>query len=93
MADWQWGEGLGNDFEGNKKMFLKEAKRMRNSEQARDEMVKDVNGKILQVGVVVRRRCAQNFEQVLNMADAREATINVVGNWQMPVLGDYYWTK
>ena len=27
MADWQWGERLGNDFEGNKKMFLKDEER------------------------------------------------------------------
>ena len=25
---------------------------------------------------------------VLNVADVREANINVVGNWRMPVLGD-----
>ena len=28
------------------------------------------------------------FEQVLNVADVREANINVVGNWWMPVFGD-----
>ena len=27
-------------------------------------------------------------QQVMNVADVREANINVVGNWQMPVLGD-----
>ena len=44
MADRRRGEQLGNDFEGNKKMFWKEVKRVRKGEQARDEMVKDVNG-------------------------------------------------
>ena len=88
MADWRWGERLGNDFEGNKKMFWKEVKRVSKGEQARDEMVKDVNGQILRNGVEVRRRLVQYFEQVLNMADAREANINEVGNWWMPVLGD-----
>ena len=39
-------------------------------EQARDEMVKDVNGKILRDGVHVRRRWAEYFEQVLNVTDA-----------------------
>ena len=39
-------------------------------------------------GVEVRRRWAQYFEQVLNVADVREANINVIGNWRMPVLGD-----
>ena len=51
-------------------------------------MVKDVNGQILRDGVEVRRRWAEYFEQVLNVADVREANINVVGNWRMPVLGD-----
>ena len=51
-------------------------------------MVKDVNGQILRDGVEVRRRWAEYFEQALNVADVREANINVVGNWQMPVLGD-----
>ena len=50
---------------------------------------KDVNGQILRDGVEVRRRWADYFELVLNVADVREANINVVGNWQMPVLGDF----
>ena len=36
-----------NDFEGNKKMFWNEVKQVRKGERAREEMVKDVNGKIL----------------------------------------------
>ena len=36
----------------------------------------------------MRRRWAEYFEQVLNVADVREANINVVSNWQIPVLGD-----
>ena len=31
---------------------------------------------------------AAYFEQVLNVADVREANINAVGNWRTPVLGD-----
>ena len=31
---------------------------------------------------------AEYFEQVRNVADVREANINVVGNWRVPVLGD-----
>ena len=61
---------------------------MRKGEQAREEMVKDVNGQILRDGVEVRRRWAEYFEQVLNVADVMEVNINVVGNWRMPVLGD-----
>ena len=56
MVDRRWGERLGNDFEGNKKMFWKEVKQVRKGEQAREEMVKDVNGQILHDGVEVRRR-------------------------------------
>ena len=88
MADRRWGERLGNDLEGNKKMFWKEVKRVRIGEQAREEMVKDVNGQILRDGVEVRRRWAEYLEQVLNVADLREANINAVGYWRMPVLGD-----
>ena len=36
----------------------------------------------------MRRIWAEYFEQVLNVADVREANINVVGNWRMPVMGD-----
>ena len=60
---------------------------MRKGEQAREEIVKDVNGEILRDGVEVRRM-AEYFEQVLNVAEVREANINVVGNWRMPVVGD-----
>ena len=69
-------------------MFWKEVKRVRKGEQVREEMVKDVNGQILHDGIEVRRRWAEYVEQVLNVADVRGANINVVGNWQMPVLGD-----
>ena len=61
---------------------------MRKGELAREEMVKDVSGQILRDGVEVRRRWAKYIEQVLNVADAREANINIVGNWRMPVFGD-----
>ena len=79
---------MGNDFEGNKTMFWKEVKRVRKGEQAKDEMVKDVNGQILHNDVKVKRKMAVYFEQILNMADVMEANMNVVGNWRMPVMGD-----
>ena len=47
-----------------------------------------VNGQVLRDGIEVRRRWAEYFEQVLNVADVREANIKVVGNWRMPVFGD-----
>ena len=60
----------------------------RKREHARDEMLKDINGKILRDGGEVRSSWAEYFEQVLHVADVREANINVVGYWRMPVLGD-----
>ena len=42
-------------------MHWKNIKRVRNGEQARDEMVKDMNGRILQYGVDVRKRWAEYF--------------------------------
>ena len=59
MVHQRWGERLGNDFEGNKKMFWKEVKRVRKDEQGREEMAKDDNGQILRDGVEVRRRWAE----------------------------------
>ena len=50
-------------------MFRREVQRVRQCEQARDEMVKDLSGQILRDGVQVRRRWAEYFEQVLNVAD------------------------
>ena len=37
----------------------------------------DVNGQILRDGIEVRRRWAGYFDQVRNVADVREASINV----------------
>ena len=67
------GRAIGDDVEGNKKMFWKEVKRVRKGEQAKEEMVKDVNGQILRDGVEVRSRWEEYFDQVLNVADVREA--------------------
>ena len=53
---------------------------MRKGEQAREEMVQDVNDQILRNDIEVRRRWAEYFEQVLNVADVKDANINVVGN-------------
>ena len=72
MAGWQLGGRLGNDFEGNKKLFRKEVTRVKKGEQESDKMVKDVNCQILRDGVEVRRRWVEYFEQVLNVADVRE---------------------
>ena len=75
--EWQIGDGesdWGIIIEGNTKKFWKEVKRVKKREQARDE-----NGQILRDGVEVRMRWAEYFEQVLNVADVREANINIFG--------------
>ena len=48
-----------------------------------------MNGRILRDDVEVKRRCAEYFGQILNVVDVMEAIINIVGNWLMPVLGDF----
>ena len=53
MTDWQYGPRLWNYYEKNIMTFWKEVKRERKGEQARDEMVKDVNDQILRDGVEV----------------------------------------
>ena len=37
--------------------------------------------------MVVRSRCAEYFEQVLNVEDVK-ANISVSGDWRMPVFGE-----
>ena len=59
---------------------------MRKGEQAREELVEDVNGQIVSDGVEVRRRWAEYFEQVLNVADLREANIYQC-SWQLADAG------
>ena len=36
----------------------------------------------------MRRRWTEYFEQVLTVEDIREANINVIGDWQMRVIGE-----
>ena len=69
-------------------MFWKKVRQVRKGEQPRDKMVKNLNGQIFRDCEEVRKRWAEYFVQVLNVADDREANIDVVGNWLMPMLGD-----
>ena len=62
-------------------------KRTRKGEQARDEMVKDVNCQLLRDGVALMMRWAAYFEQVPNMIDVTETKVNVVHDRRTPVLG------
>ena len=69
-----------------KKRFWQEVKQVRNGEQARDEMVMDLDVQILRDGVEVS--LVEYFEQVLIVEDAREANTNPVGDRRMSVLGE-----
>ena len=53
-------------------MFWKEERRVRNCEQTKDEVVKDVNGQILPDGDGVRRMWENYFEQILNVEDLKK---------------------
>ena len=55
-ADARWGRRLCQNFEGNKKMFWKEVKRVRKGETGKEEVVKDGNGQLLLESGVVRKR-------------------------------------
>ena len=57
---------------------------MRKYEQAREDIVKDLNGQILLDGDKVKMRWAEYFEQALNVEDVREVNINVDDDRQMP---------
>ena len=47
VKDSQWGERLGNEFDGNKKLFCKVVIPVRKRVQERDEIVMNANGQIL----------------------------------------------
>ena len=59
QKEWRTGDVESNQgmiLRETKKMFWKEVKLVRKGEQAREEIVKDVNGQILCDGIEVRRR-------------------------------------
>ena len=52
-----------------------------------DEIVKDINGRLLR-GSKARKRWAEYFEELLNVQEDREADIVAVGGVQVPVMGE-----
>ena len=58
-------------------MFGKDLKQVRKGEQARDEMVQDLNGQMLRDGVEVRKNWVEYFEQILNVDDVREKNLKI----------------
>ena len=63
---------------------------MRKGEQARDEVLKDVNSQILRDGAEVGRVLVEAVQLVQNVEDVTEANINISGDWRMPVMGVLY---
>ena len=57
-AEDRFGPQLSQDFEGNRKMFLKEVKRVRKGVQGEEVRVKDKDGNMLVEGKAVRHKWA-----------------------------------
>ena len=58
----RFGAKLRQNFEGNRKMFWKEMKRVRRGEQGKKMRVKDRDGNTLIEGKAAGRRCSEYFE-------------------------------
>ena len=72
-------------YEENKKKFWKEVRRVRKGGSRTEEIVKDVNGRLLN-GNEARKRWAEYFEELLNVQEDREANIMAVWVVQVPVM-------
>ena len=60
---------------------------MKKGGSSMEEIVKDVNGRLLR-GNEARKRWAEYFEELLNVKEDREADIVAVGGVQVPVMGE-----
>ena len=78
---------VNRSHEENKKKFWKEVGRVRKGGSRTEETVKDVNVRLLR-GSEARKRCAEYFEELLNVQEDREADIVAVGGIQLPVMGE-----
>ena len=74
-ADVRWGEKLVEDFGTNKRMFWREVKRTRKGVEAKEESVKDVNGKVLSKSSEVCERWRKYFDELLNVSVSGRAEI------------------
>ena len=87
-AEDRFGAKLSQDFEGNRKMFWKEVKRVRKGVQGEELRVKDRDGTMLVEGKAVRQRWAEYFDELLNVQDGVQASIVALGGARrMPVFG------
>ena len=87
VSDFRWGQDFNRSCEENKKKFWKEVGRVRKGGSRMEEIVKDVNGRLLK-GNKVRKRWAEYFKELLNVQEDREADIAAVGGVQVPVMGE-----
>ena len=87
MSNFKWGQDFDRSYQENKKKFWKEVRRVRKGGPRTEEIVKDVNGRLLR-GSEVRKRWAEYFEELLNVQEDREADIVAVGGVQVPVMGE-----
>ena len=87
MSNFKWGQDFDRSYQENKKKFWKEVRRERKGGSRMEEIVKDVNGRLLR-GSEARKRWAEYFEELLNVQDNREADIVAVGGVQVPVMGE-----
>ena len=87
MPNLKWGQDFDRSYEGNKKKFWKEVRRVRKGGSRTEETVKDVSGWLLR-GNEERKRWAEYFEELLNVQEDREADIVAVGDVQVQVMGE-----
>ena len=87
MSNFKWGQDFDRSYEENKKNFWQEVRRVRKGGLRTEETVKDVNGRLLR-GYEARKRCAEYFEELLNVQEDRETDIVAVGGVQVPVMGE-----
>ena len=62
-ADEEWGQKLTTEFGERKKVFWKEGKRLRKSDEKEEVKVKDANGRFLLEGSEVRARWGEYFDE------------------------------
>ena len=87
-AEDRFGAKLSQDFEGNRKMFWIEMKRVRKGVQGEGMRVYDRKENILIEGDAARRRWAEYFKELLKMQDSVQASVVAVGGEsRMPMFG------
>ena len=68
MSNFKWGLDFDRSYQENKKKFWKEVRRVRKGGSRMEEIVKDVNGRLLR-GSEARKRWAEYSEELLNVQE------------------------